>query len=91
MSISQSSLLNNGSVFNYTAAPSPIPDGLTWETATTYDLGEMCIRDRSETISSEAADSEPVRSDPEITGSSTEKRPSDCVTVTATSPPADFR
>ena len=39
MSISQSSLLNNGSVFNYTAAPSPIPDGLTWETATTYDLG----------------------------------------------------
>ena len=38
MSISQSSLLNNGSVFNYTAAPSPIPDGLTWETATTYDL-----------------------------------------------------
>ena len=39
MSITQSSLLNNGAVFNYTAAPSPIPDGLTWETATTYDLG----------------------------------------------------
>ncbi len=36
MSISQSSLLNNGSVFNYTAAPSPIPDGLTWGDG--YDL-----------------------------------------------------
>ena len=39
MSIAQSSLLNNGSVFNYTQAPSPIPKSLTWEKATTYDLG----------------------------------------------------
>lgn len=31
MSIAQSSLLNNGSVFNYTQAPSPIPKSLTWE------------------------------------------------------------
>ncbi len=39
MYIKRSSLLNNGNVFNYTAAPKPIPDGLTWEKATTYDLG----------------------------------------------------
>lgn len=39
MYIKRSSLLNNGNVFNYTAGPNPVPDGLTWEKATTYDLG----------------------------------------------------
>ncbi|MCD8313929.1 MAG: TonB-dependent receptor [Bacteroidales bacterium] len=39
MSLSQSSMLNNGSTFKYTSAPTPIPDGLTWEKAVTYDLG----------------------------------------------------
>lgn len=39
MDISRSSLVSNGALLNYTSAPSPIPDGLTWEKATTYDLG----------------------------------------------------
>ncbi len=39
MTISQSSLLDGGAVFNYTQAPTPIPDGLTWEKASTYDIG----------------------------------------------------
>ncbi len=39
MTISQSSLLNDGAVFNYTEAPTPIPSSLTWEKATTYDIG----------------------------------------------------
>ena len=39
MGISQSSVLNNGAVFNYTSAPVPIPNSLTWEKATTYDAG----------------------------------------------------
>ena len=39
MSLNTSSVLNNGAKFTYTSAPSPIPDGLTWEKATTYDLG----------------------------------------------------
>ncbi len=39
MSLSQSSMLSNGSTFKYTSAPSPTPDGLTWEKAITYDIG----------------------------------------------------
>ncbi len=32
-------ILSNGSSLSYTYAPTPIPAGLTWEKATTYDLG----------------------------------------------------
>ena len=39
MSVTKSSVLSNGNTFSRTAAPAPIPDGLTWEKATTYDLG----------------------------------------------------
>lgn len=39
MSISKSSVLMDGQYFSYTAAPGMQPKSLTWETATTYDLG----------------------------------------------------
>lgn len=39
MGLSKSSVVDNGNIFKYTSAPSPIPDGLTWEKATTYDIG----------------------------------------------------
>ncbi|MGM9768360.1 MAG: SusC/RagA family TonB-linked outer membrane protein [Candidatus Cryptobacteroides sp.] len=39
MSLSKSSVVDNGNIFKYTSAPSPIPDGLTWEKASTYDIG----------------------------------------------------
>lgn len=39
MSISQSSVYVDGKKVNTSSAPSPIPDGLTWERATTYDVG----------------------------------------------------
>ena len=40
MSVSQSSgTVSGGSAYKYTAAPSPVPSGLTWEKSTTYDLG----------------------------------------------------
>lgn len=39
MTISQSSILINGGKVAQTLAPNPIPDGLTWERATTYDVG----------------------------------------------------
>ncbi len=39
MSISQSGMIDNGSLFKYTHAPAPLPAGLTWEKATTYDIG----------------------------------------------------
>ncbi len=39
MSIAQSSVVVNGNRVSVTSAPSPIPDGLTWERATTYDVG----------------------------------------------------
>lgn len=39
MSLSKSSVLDNSAIFKYTSAPSPIPSGLTWEKATTYDIG----------------------------------------------------
>lgn len=39
MAVKKSSILSNGLQFNYTGAPSPIPDGLTWEKAINYDLG----------------------------------------------------
>ena len=39
MSINKSSVLMDGQYFSYTAAPGMQPKSLTWETATTYDLG----------------------------------------------------
>ena len=39
MTISKSSLISNGNTFTRTSAPAPVPDGLTWEKATTYDIG----------------------------------------------------
>lgn len=39
MSISQSSVIVNGVRPPVTSAPNPIPSGLTWEKATTYDVG----------------------------------------------------
>lgn len=39
MHIKTSSVLSNGQPLSYTQAPAPIPDGLTWEKAVTYDLG----------------------------------------------------
>lgn len=39
MSLSDSSIADNGSRFKYTTAPSPIPESLTWERNTTYNLG----------------------------------------------------
>jgi len=39
MDISKSTVLINGVSSAYTTAPTPIPDGLTWEKASTYDLG----------------------------------------------------
>lgn len=39
MSISQSTVYIDGKKVNTTSAPAPIPDGLTWEKATTYDVG----------------------------------------------------
>ena len=39
MSISTSSVIVGGNKVAYTEAPNPIPDGLTWERATTYDVG----------------------------------------------------
>ncbi|MGN1232346.1 MAG: SusC/RagA family TonB-linked outer membrane protein, partial [Candidatus Cryptobacteroides sp.] len=39
MTLSKSSVVDNGNIFKYTSAPSPIPDGLTWEKASTYDIG----------------------------------------------------
>ena len=39
LSISTSGRVLNGALNKYTSAPDPIPEGLTWETATTTDLG----------------------------------------------------
>jgi len=39
MSLNTSSVLSKGAKFTYTSAPTPIPDGLTWEKVTTYDVG----------------------------------------------------
>lgn len=39
MSINKSSVLMDGSYFSYTSAPGMQPKSLTWETATTYDVG----------------------------------------------------
>ena len=39
MSISPSSIVVNGVRVSVTGAPNPIPDGLTWERVTTYDVG----------------------------------------------------
>ncbi|MGN1212372.1 MAG: SusC/RagA family TonB-linked outer membrane protein [Candidatus Cryptobacteroides sp.] len=39
MSLTKGSVVDGGNIFKYTAAPTPIPDGLTWEKATTYDIG----------------------------------------------------
>lgn len=39
MSLNDSSIADNGSKFKYTTAPTPIPDGLTWERNTTYNIG----------------------------------------------------
>ena len=39
LGISLSSHILNGTRPNYTSAPTAIPDGLTWETATTTDIG----------------------------------------------------
>ena len=39
MGISTSGRIINGGKHKYVSAPSPIPDGLTWETATTTDFG----------------------------------------------------
>lgn len=39
MSLSDSSIADGGSKFKYTTAPSPVPDGLTWERNTTYNIG----------------------------------------------------
>ncbi|MCQ2115060.1 MAG: TonB-dependent receptor [Bacteroidales bacterium] len=39
MSLSDSSIADGGQKFKYTNAPSPVPDGLTWERNTTYNLG----------------------------------------------------
>ena len=39
MSISRSSVIVNGGYVSVSSAPNPIPDGLTWERATTYDVG----------------------------------------------------
>ena len=39
MSINQSGIVINGTKVAVTTAPSPIPDGLTWEKVTTYDAG----------------------------------------------------
>lgn len=39
MSLSTSSIPDNGSEFKYTTAPTPVPDGLTWEKNSTYNLG----------------------------------------------------
>lgn len=39
MSLADSGLSDAGSKFKYTNAPAPVPDGLTWERNTTYNLG----------------------------------------------------
>ena len=40
MGFAQSSaVVSGGQPFKYATAPTPVPDGLTWEKATTYDLG----------------------------------------------------
>lgn len=39
MTISQSSVVVNGNRVSVTSAPNPIPSGLTWERATTFDVG----------------------------------------------------
>ena len=39
MGVDKTSIPINGVKANYTTVPSPIPDSLTWETVTTYDLG----------------------------------------------------
>lgn len=39
LSISKTGIPINGMKANYTTVPSPIPDSLTWETVTTYDIG----------------------------------------------------
>ena len=40
MGFAQSSaVVSGGHPFKYATAPTPVPDGLTWEKATTYDLG----------------------------------------------------
>ena len=39
MSVSKTSILLDGNKTQYVSTPSPIPDSLTWETATTYDIG----------------------------------------------------
>lgn len=38
-SIAQSNIILNGALPKYTSSPSVLPDGLTWETATTTNLG----------------------------------------------------
>ncbi len=39
LEIDKTSIPINGVKVNYTNVPSPIPDSLTWETVTTYDIG----------------------------------------------------
>lgn len=39
MELNTSGTVSNGSTFMYTQAPAPVPDGLTWEKATTYNIG----------------------------------------------------
>lgn len=39
MSVGKTTVMVNGVSATYTTAPTPIPDGLTWEKASTYDLG----------------------------------------------------
>lgn len=39
MSLSDSSIADGGSKFKYTTAPAPVPEGLTWERNTTYNIG----------------------------------------------------
>ena len=39
MSVSKSSVVQNGNFLTYTNAPTPVPKSLTWEKVTTYDFG----------------------------------------------------
>lgn len=39
MELNMSSVVSGGSTFRYTQSPAPVPDGLTWEKATTYNIG----------------------------------------------------
>ena len=39
MSLADAGLSDGGSKFKYTNAPTPVPDGLTWERNTTYNIG----------------------------------------------------